>query len=419
LWGKPYEQPLVLGATADTVSATPCLSDAWLKWVPTAVNWTFYHRGGAVGGRCECFPTEDPADPTAGIIATYVGSLSTASDYAFLGVSPVTAGNSAMIRTCCGCGSGRLDIMPGNAEGARASFTLDGVHVQCLHGSGGTAAVFTETLTDYCVGVLPDGRRYILFSGSSDDVCSGTVAGCSNEYQIMAVCGGTIPASACTCPGCGTGPAPVAWYALGLSSFATNDWDGDWVWTKGTGQCDWTAVCQTDTSTITFDTTAGTYGTWRLTHGGAVYEAVYADGQCTGPLTLSLVSGSGPATVTITPVPGTGSASCCGGCDLTALQTSGMHATFTGVLSALGSVALTWSSPYFGGTAAGCGPNGTTVRVSCVGGHWHMDILGDMGGAADGPSTSCSPFSATLTGTAGPQPLGTCPNGSFTATITV
>lgn len=355
--GLTWELYPVGGSSTPTpgTSGTDDTNCAWLKWLPTSTCWTVYQRGGH--GRCACFPTSDPTDPDAGVIATYIGALS-----GWLMVDPNHDEPTAMVRACCGCGSGLLQI---DGEGV-PKLTLGGVHVSCDAG----AVLDEEELTDYVCGKLADGRYYILFFGSSEDVCDGAQQPCRNDYQILWVCGAECPPAGCGCEGCGASPTPVAWYALGVTGFSAAAWNGDWVWSQSSG-CTWEAICDESTSTLTY--VPGESPVWRLTHGGSVYEVAVSAGQCEAPLTLTRVSGSGsPTTLTLTPVEGSGTApTCCSGCDIELLKSKTLYLTIAGVpevLSATYDDVNDWW--YFSGTVTGCTCSGALFEafLECVGG---------------------------------------------------
>lgn len=288
--------------------AGDCQSDAWLKYVRPDPHpcWTLYDRGGF--GRCSCFPVEDYDDPDEGLVLEWDTVLSR-----WIGVRDNTPEEGAMTRTCCGCGSAQFQIIDGGAPGQRATLTLGGVHVSCAGGSGGggesgsgsggaSAAVFTMVLEDYCSGTLPDGRRYLLFQGGGEDSCDGTEDDCTNEFNVMVVCGADCTPPACGCIGCHDNPSPLAWYLLPVEGFADNRYNGDWVWHQ-TSECTWAAACRGASSTLVFDGyTDPENPVWRLTHDGSVYEHTPVHADCIEIMEFTKVSGDdGPDILRISP----------------------------------------------------------------------------------------------------------------------
>lgn len=270
LWGK---RP---GADS---GGSDCSSCAWLNDVDPSACWTLYRRGGT--GRCACFGVDDPTDPAAGVKLLPDGGEWFAE---------------AMVQLCCGCGTAALNVGAGTA-----TLTLAGVHVSCVDpGSGGSPATFDLTLTADCCGVLPDGRRFVQFTGWGPDACDGDQAACDNTFRFIAVCGTTCPDTTCDCPPCGTccsGPASKV-LKSSITGFTDNHWNGAWAWAY-TSNCTWVATCGAYTSTMTYVPDATPNPVWRLTHGGSVYEMT-GFGCCSGGNVFERVSGSdGPSSITI------------------------------------------------------------------------------------------------------------------------
>jgi hypothetical protein len=318
------------------------------------------------------------------------------------------------MKTCCGCGVGVLRVIPGAASGARATFTMSGVHVSCAVGSGGAGTVFTEVLTDYCTGTLADGRRFIEFFGSSANACNGDLANCGNEYRIMAVCGAVCPDPVCDCEGCWDCfdfSGPVSYYSS-ISGFADDTWNGDWIWTH-TGGCTWEADCDGHVSTLTYVPAAGIVpAKWVLSHGGATFELAAASWHCRAnigaPNLMALASGTGPATVSVREAGAVNPLDCFDYPDLVATVTFGDCGTYTFHLT-YNPLAPNYQAGETQPTICDCNPTGdepVTAFIEC-----HSKVLdftcGGPSGAGAGVYTwaapmaisSLSPFHATKTGT--------------------
>lgn len=402
-----------------------CSSDAWLKYAQTVdadgkpTCWTIYRRGGA--GRCSGFPSDDTSldengDPVAGITAVYTGVGG------WLGVRGNGTTTSAMIETPCGCGSVKLTISPTAASGSRATLTLGGVHVSCNAGSGsGGGAVYTETLSDYCTGTLPDGRRYILFSGSSADSCDGTPQQCDNTYQIMAVCQGRCPPLyQCGCIGCTTTVAPIAWYGQ-YGGFTDDHLNGDWVYVPSDPDdpCAYTAECMGVTSTLEY--VPGTPAKWRVTHGTAVYEKDVADGDCANDdVTFSLVSGSGPESISLDTIRATIRPTCCGGCNYDEVKAKSLSFTISGPGFGTQSGGFTYFPDenlwrVFGGTADEC--DSWSLVMACADGRFVLSAVTAYGGISTTAqlATSCDPFLLEASGANVHIPG--CTDGAVTVSI--
>ena len=142
----------------------------------------------------------------------------------------------------------------------------------------------------------------MLFQGSSADLCDGTEDDCTNELNVMVVCGADCVPPTCGCVGCQGNPAPTVWYALPVEGFSDNRYNGDWVWYQS-ADCTWSAACRGASSTLEFDAVTDPGNpVWRLTHDGAVYEKTPAHADCVEIMELVKVSGNaGPAVMRLTP----------------------------------------------------------------------------------------------------------------------
>lgn len=344
------------GGTDDNGAGSgECASDAWLKWIRAdpLPCWTLYNRGGF--GRCSCFPLEDYADPTEGLVLQWDTVL-----MRWLGVRD-NGETDAMTETCCGCGSAQLEIIAGGIPGRKARLYLGGVHVSCQDGESGSgsggeqATTFSEMLEEYCTGTLPDGRRYLLFQGSSADACSGTEDDCTNEYNIMVVCGAECDPPVCGCIGCHNFASPLVWYRLPVSGFADAHYNGDWVWVQ-TAECTWAAACRGATSTLEFDGyTDPENPVWRLTHDGSVYEHVPEYEDCVAVMVLAKVSGDdGPESISLTPFAPQNPqfvSNCCPDPPDTLYATSEAYGVTVAITRIPGPGAATWETP---GAPASC-----------------------------------------------------------------
>lgn len=318
------------------VAGVDCNSCAFLAEIPTTACLLLKMRGG--DGRCACAPA-DPTDDDSGVVLAYSGSLTTSlATPTWVGAVGVNAAGEvdpdvpALGRTCCGAG---MALFQPTGD-LTANLTFQGVHVSCQPVGSGPGAVFSTTLTQVCCGVDPDtGRKYALYFGKGPDSCSGEVGPCGNVFFVRVECLVSCPQRTCrTATACDEKPSPVAYY-FGVTGSSTTTRDGNWVVTRALDDAGgpWTATSNgiTYTLTLTPDPTHPVIAPlWSLTNGEATYE-VRSLG-CDVPQTLLKVSGTGPASVIISPIAfaGEGEQECCCETLLTGLKVT-MSAAVCGV----------------------------------------------------------------------------------------
>jgi hypothetical protein len=296
---------LTAGADEPAGTRGDCTSCAWLADVfmgdedsgPPCLLLKM--RGG--GGRCGCMnDLEDNPDDDSGRLMMYDVQLGgwLAVDGRDHAGDPTGSG---MIETCCGCGSALFKIT--SPAALTATLTFGGVHTSCdaddLYEGSGPGPVFTLNLIQECCGVGKSGRPYVSFWGKGPDACDEDRGPCDNTFHVTVECGADCPAPSCGCEHCTEcygGQTPVAYRALGLSGFADDTLNGDWIWTHDPeAACTWRARCDAG-SGAAVESVIEKLGrgnpAWRLTHGGAVYES--ADSSCCIAVTLTRVSGGGP-----------------------------------------------------------------------------------------------------------------------------
>ena len=302
-WRKtpPFVPGDVVGS--GTIDRGDCNSCAWLMDVlmsdPGPPCMLMKLRGGS--GRCGCIGTDASGDQS-GIVMVYDAGLG-----GWLGIKGQNGNGTdtgkPMVETCCGCGSTLFKIT--SPDAMTASLTFGGVHVACVEGSG-TGSVFTLNLTQVCCGVSGNGHPYVLFAGKGLDPCGPTPSLCDNTFTVRVECGVACPAPACDCEQClpcCNGAAPLAWYAFGLTGFASDVWNGGWIWGHDE-ECQWSANCKGNSSILHYIHKSGVDDVWRLEHGPSTYEIDAASWQCCGNNTFLKVSGSGPGTITVKPAGG-------------------------------------------------------------------------------------------------------------------
>lgn len=389
--------PVGTAAGGPTTGVSNCLSK-FVGWAATACLYLSVLAGADPGG-CSNVAAAGP------ILARPFGSKVWVADATF----PVAGGDALakVYKKSDGRPGATLSVWDGS------SFTdVEGVEAGCAN----------------------DGS--IEFAFENDPLlCSGTELDCGdNTLRLRAACvacpdpgeGGTCAEASCP------DGAPEA-YAFTLAGGTTDfaGLNGSWAIYYDPDSGTWTATRGGWTAVLTFDGTPGGAATLRFefdadpTNLFVEYTVDPVPADCCADITVAYDSHAGTGTRPTGPT--LANVGACGPCPSVdvpccspTLVQATLYATFTGVLSMLGTVTVVWdsgASKWIGTGPPMEGGGSTTVEWYCAGGgSWTLAgndgscSLLDLGNAA-----SCSPFLATAGGTSVTPPP--CPNGAWGCVI--